>query len=146
WRWSSLAGSSRFAARPTPRWRRLRVNTSGQPLRSSAMEVRVVDHPLAAARLTWSDTLSKSARPAKDFESCETVSIAESAQCCLVRCPAQRLSRRKSNEGGSSLAYHADSSRRSRTKTERSEGGSRRVVPEHSETHCRFSITTAGVI
>src|SRR5205807_1858500 len=34
----------------------------------------------------WS---SKSARPAKDFESCETVSIAESAQCPLVRCPAQ---------------------------------------------------------
>src|SRR5712672_3134149 len=32
---------------------------------------------------------SKSARPAKDFESCETVSIAESAQCSLVRCPAQ---------------------------------------------------------
>ena len=26
---------------------------------------------------------------AKDFESCETVSIAESAQCPLVRCPAQ---------------------------------------------------------
>jgi hypothetical protein len=44
-------------------------------------------------RLTWSDTSSKSARPAKDFESCETVSIAESAQCCLVRCPAQLVSR-----------------------------------------------------
>ena len=29
------------------------------------------------------------ARPAKDFESWETVSIAESAQCPLVRCPAQ---------------------------------------------------------
>src|SRR5437764_545941 len=41
------------------------------------MEVRVVDHPLAAARLTWSDTSSKSARPAKDFESWETVSITE---------------------------------------------------------------------
>jgi hypothetical protein len=26
--------------------------------------------------LTWSETSSKSARPAKDFESCETVSIA----------------------------------------------------------------------
>ena len=35
------------------------------------------------------NTSSKSARPAKDFESCETVSIAESAQCPLVRCPAQ---------------------------------------------------------
>ena len=34
-----------------------------------------------------------SARPAKDFESCETVSITESAQCPLVRCPAQLLSR-----------------------------------------------------
>jgi len=32
---------------------------------------------------------SKSARPAKDFESWETVSIAESAQCPLVRCPAR---------------------------------------------------------
>jgi hypothetical protein len=30
--------------------------------------------------LTWSDTSSKSGRPAKDFESCETVSMAESAQ------------------------------------------------------------------
>ena len=40
-------------------------------------------------RLTWSDTSSKSARPANDFESCETVSITESAQCSLVRCPAQ---------------------------------------------------------
>jgi hypothetical protein len=53
------------------------------------MELRVVDHPLAAARLTWSETSSKSARPAKDFESCETVSIAESAECSLVRCTAQ---------------------------------------------------------
>jgi len=52
--------------------------------------------------LTWNDTSSKSAWPAKDFESCETVSVAESAQCPLVRCPAQPLPRRKSNEGGSS--------------------------------------------
>jgi hypothetical protein len=43
--------------------------------------------------LTWSETSSKSARPAKDFESCETVSIAESAQCPLVRCLAQLQSR-----------------------------------------------------
>jgi len=43
--------------------------------------------------MTWNDTSSKSARPAKDFESRETVSIAESAQCPLVRCPAQLLSR-----------------------------------------------------
>ena len=35
--------------------------------------------------------MSKSARPAKDFESCETVSIAESAQCSLVRFPAQHV-------------------------------------------------------
>src|SRR5437016_3983744 len=34
-------------------------------------------------------TSSKSARPAKDFEGCETVSTAESAQCPLDRCPAQ---------------------------------------------------------
>src|SRR5437667_2066967 len=45
--------------------------------------------PIRSPRLTWSETSSKSARPAKDFESCETVSITESAQCCLVRCPAQ---------------------------------------------------------
>src|SRR2546425_502260 len=48
-------------------------------------------NPIRSPRLTWSDTSSKSARPAKDFESCETVSIAESAQCPLVRCPAQLL-------------------------------------------------------
>jgi hypothetical protein len=48
---------------------------------------------IRSPRLTWSDTSSKSARPAKDFESCETVSIAESAQCSLVRRPAQLLSR-----------------------------------------------------
>src|SRR5450759_2345421 len=46
-------------------------------------------NPIRSPRLTWSDTSSKSARPAKDFESWETVSIAESAQCCLVRSPAQ---------------------------------------------------------
>src|SRR5882724_3130515 len=44
---------------------------------------------IRSPRLTWSDTSSKSARPAKDFESCETVSITESAQCSLVRCAAQ---------------------------------------------------------
>ena len=36
--------------------------------------------PIRSPRLTWSDTSSKSTRPTKDFESCETVSIAESAQ------------------------------------------------------------------
>ena len=49
---------------------------------------------------------SKSARPAKDFKSSETVSIAESAQCPLVRCAAQPLSRRKSNEGDCRAARH----------------------------------------
>jgi len=48
-------------------------------------------NPIRSPRLTWSDTSSKSARPAKDFESWETVSIAESAQCPLVRCLAQLL-------------------------------------------------------
>src|SRR6266404_1457566 len=42
-------------------------------------------NPIRLPRLTWSDTSSKSARPAKDFESWETVSITESAQCSLVR-------------------------------------------------------------
>ncbi len=46
---------------------------------------------IRSPRLTWNDTSSKSARPAKDFESCETVSITESAQCPLVRCAAARL-------------------------------------------------------
>src|SRR5207248_2911460 len=46
-------------------------------------------NPIRSPRLTWSDTSSKSARPANDFESCETVSIAESAQCSLVQRPAQ---------------------------------------------------------
>src|SRR5438874_5125921 len=35
---------------------------------------------------------SKTARPAKDFESCETVSLAESAQCPIVRWQAQLVS------------------------------------------------------
>src|SRR5438128_8114587 len=48
-------------------------------------------NPIRSPRLTWSDTSSKSARPAKDFESCETASIAESAQCCLVQRLAQLL-------------------------------------------------------
>ena len=59
----------------------------------------------------------KERRPANDFESCETVSIAESAQCPLVRCPAQLgllSSRRSLGKDG----CHADSSCRSRTKTE----------------------------
>jgi hypothetical protein len=50
---------------------------------------------MRSPRLSWSDTSSKSARPAKDFESWETVSIAESAQCPLVRRPAQLLSRQQ---------------------------------------------------
>src|SRR5882724_7438659 len=35
--------------------------------------------------------------PAKDFESWETVSITESAQCSLVRCPAEHLSRQQTS-------------------------------------------------
>src|SRR5439155_18312818 len=63
----------------------------------------IAEAPIGRPRLTWSGTSSKSARPANDFESCETVSIAEGAQCPLVRPPVQRL---------------LLSSRRSRTKTE----------------------------
>jgi hypothetical protein len=51
------------------------------------------NHPIRSPRLTWSETSSKRARLAKDSESCETVSIAESAQCSLIRCPAQLVSR-----------------------------------------------------
>ena len=36
-------------------------------------------NPIRSPRLTWSETSSKSARQSKDFESRETVSIAESA-------------------------------------------------------------------
>src|SRR5205807_5104964 len=46
-------------------------------------------NPIRSPRLTCSETSSKSARPAKDFESWETVSISESAQCSLVRRLAQ---------------------------------------------------------
>src|SRR6266536_4713819 len=58
-------------------------------------------NPIRSPRLAWSDTSSKSARPAKDFESCETVSIAESAQFPLCSMPGatrhlQSLVHRKS--------------------------------------------------
>src|SRR5437588_12338477 len=71
------------------------IPSSGRP-RRSANKVDLPapfgpTNPIRSPRLTWSDTSSKSARPAKDFESCETVSIAESAQCPLVRCPAQTV-------------------------------------------------------
>jgi len=56
--------------------------------------------------LTWSETSSKSARPAKDFESWETVSIAESAQCSLFDARRNFLSLLKSNEGG--LSHEPD--------------------------------------
>src|SRR5205823_9973861 len=46
-------------------------------------------NPIRSPRLTWSETSSKSAWPAKDFESCETVSITESAECPLVQRLAQ---------------------------------------------------------
>ena len=60
----------------------------------------------------------ESARPAKDFESCETVSIAESAQCLLARCPAQlvtclprenevKAGRAEENVGGSKTKTEA---------------------------------------
>src|SRR5436190_16615395 len=56
---------------------------------SSSARLLQARHRSRSPRLTWSETSSKSARPAKDFESWGTVSIAESAQCPLVRCPAQ---------------------------------------------------------
>src|SRR5207302_403110 len=71
------------------------VPLSGETLpRSSANKVDLPaplgpTNPIRSPRLTWSETSSNSARPAKDFESCETVSITESAQCSLVRCLAQ---------------------------------------------------------
>src|SRR2546427_6287912 len=77
------------------------IPSSGRP-RRSANKVDLPaplgpTNPIRSPRLTWSDTSSKSAWPAKDFESCETVSIAESAQCPLVQCPAQLLSREQTS-------------------------------------------------
>ena len=45
--------------------------------------------------------------PAKDFESWETVSIAESAQCCLVRCLAQQLNHESTRIGVVAAAVSA---------------------------------------
>jgi len=79
------------------------------------------------------ETSSKSAQPAKDFESCETVSIAESAQCSLVQRLAQLLNHESTRmdtnrrcSGGCvsrkslnlATSCHADSSRRSCRQTE----------------------------
>jgi hypothetical protein len=54
-----------------------------------------------------SEMSSKSFRPANDFESWETVSIVESAQCSLVRSPAQLVNhestRMNTNEHESAL-------------------------------------------
>jgi hypothetical protein len=77
------------------------IPSSGRPS-SSANKVDLPaplgpTNPIRSPRLTWRDTSSKSARPAKDFESCETVSTAESAQCPLVRCPAQLPSREQTS-------------------------------------------------
>src|SRR5438094_1340209 len=70
-------------------------------------------NPIRSPRLTWSDTSSKSARPAKDFESCETVSIPESAQCSLVRCPAQLVNHESTrmNTNHKSICVRPGSSR-----------------------------------
>jgi predicted RNase H-like HicB family nuclease len=51
--------------------------------------------------LTWSETSSKSARPAKDFESCETVSIAEARS--VPSFDAQHNSLTTNQHDGSSL-------------------------------------------
>src|SRR5437764_303921 len=64
------------------------------------------DRRSSRPRLAWSDTSSKSARPAKHFERCETVSFAESAQRPLVRCPAQ-LVKHESRKGISEIEGEA---------------------------------------
>src|SRR5437762_3409898 len=63
------------------------ISFPGSPLRLEN------DRRSSRTRLTSRDTSSKSARRAKDFESGETVSIAESAPCLLVRCLAQLVNR-----------------------------------------------------
>ena len=68
-----------------------------RPLANLLLPPSASTSTIRSPRLTWSDTSSKSAWPAKDFESCETVSIAESAQCPLVQCPAQLLSREQTS-------------------------------------------------
>src|SRR5207244_1836260 len=64
-------------------------------------------NPIRSPRLTWSETLSKSAQPAKDFESCETVSIAESAQCPLVQRLAQLVNHESTQIGVVAAAVSA---------------------------------------
>src|SRR5437773_9018617 len=106
-------------------------------------------NPIRSPRLTWSETSSKSARPAKDFESCETVNIAESAQCPLVRYPAQlvnhestRMNTNRRCSGGCvsrkslnlATSCHADSSRRSCRQTE-----ALRVGGSQTKGDCRVS-------
>jgi hypothetical protein len=69
------------------------------------------------------DILAVEARPAKDFESCETVSIAESAQCPLVRCPAQ-LVNHESRKGISEIEGKA-------VRVAASDSGSRASFNQH---------------
>src|SRR5256714_14765281 len=78
-------------------------------------------NPIRSPRLTWSETSLKSARPAKDFESCETVSIAESAQCCLVRCPAQLPPRDQTSFYPRTDIFISAQQRPSRTRTEQAD-------------------------
>ena len=71
----------------------IRLPLAGAITKSELMALASVSPTVAGnkPKKTWSETSSKSARPAKDFESCETVSVAESAQCSLVQRLAQLL-------------------------------------------------------
>jgi hypothetical protein len=78
--------------------------------------IEIVTTSLSRALAIWREKLDflfvVKAGPVdpKDFESCETVSIAESAQCSLVRYPAQLvtcLPRRKRREGRVAPTRHA---------------------------------------
>src|SRR6266436_2764971 len=105
------------------------ISFPGSPLRLEN------DRRSSRPRLTWSETSSKSARPAKDFESCETVNIAESAQCPLVRCPAQ-LVNHESRKGISEIEGKA-------ARVAASESGSRTSFNQHEWT--RIGVVMAAV-
>jgi hypothetical protein len=78
------------------------IPSSGPP-RRSANKVDLPapfgpTNPIRSPRLTWSETSSKSARTAKDFESCETVSVAEARSVPSFDAGRNSPSRLKSNE------------------------------------------------
>src|ERR1700738_2452573 len=97
-------------------------------------------NPIRLPRLTCSETSSKSARPAKDFESCETVSITESAQCSPLARFAQLLSRRIDRETGEDLPDFL------RERADRRKRETGLLFQTDSKINCRIMKTLISVI